>query len=71
MIDNSMVLRGTYVGMALDVKNSIVGNEKIFNLDRNVEVSVSDARLIGPNTRPAAALSGLASLLRSEAQAGD
>jgi len=71
MIDNSMVLRGTYVGMALDVKNSIVGNEKIFNLDRNVEVSVSDARLIGPNTRPVAALSGLASLLRSEAQAGD
>jgi len=71
MIDSSLVLRGTYVGMALDVKNSIVGNEKIFNLDRNVEVSVSDARLIGRNTKPFAALSGLTSLLRSEAQAGD
>ncbi len=70
VIDNSLVLRGTYVGMALDVKNSIVGNEKIFNLDRNVEVSVSDARLIGRNTKPAA-LGGLTSLLRSGAQAGD
>jgi len=71
MIDNSMVLRGTYVGMALDVKNSIVGNEKIFNLDRNVEVNVSDARLIGRNSRPIPAWSGLTSFLRSEAQAGD
>lgn len=70
VIDNSLVLRGTYVGMALDVKNSIVGNEKIFNLDRNVEVSVSDARLIGRNTRPVA-LGGLTSLLRGEAPAGD
>jgi len=71
MIDNSFVMRGTYVGMALDVKNSIVGNEKIFNLDRNVEVSVSDARLIGRNTKPMAAFGGLTSFLRSEAQAGD
>jgi carbonic anhydrase/acetyltransferase-like protein (isoleucine patch superfamily) len=71
MIDNSLVLPGTYVGVALDVKNSIVGNEKIFNLDRNVEVSVSDARLIGRNTRPISAFVGLTSLLRSEAQAGD
>jgi hypothetical protein len=71
MIDNSFVMPGTYVGMALDVKNSIVGNEKIFNLDRNVEVSVSDARLIGRNTKPMSAFSGLTSFLRSEAQAGD
>ena len=71
MIDNSLVLPGTYVGVALDVKNSIVGNEKIFNLDRNVEVSVSDARLIGRNTKSISAFVGLTSLLRSEAQAGD
>lgn len=71
MIDNSIILRGTYVGMALDVKNSIVGNKKIYNLDRNVEVSVSDARLIGRNTRPIAAFGGFASLLRNEARAGD
>ncbi len=70
VIDNSLVLRGTYVGMALDVKNSIVGNEKIFSLDRNVEVNVSDARLIGRNTKPVA-LAGFTSLLRSGAQACD
>jgi len=71
MIDNSLVMRGTYVGMALDVRNSIVGSETVFNLDRNVEVKVSDARLIGRNTKHAAAFAGLTSLLRSEAQAGD
>ena len=71
MIDNSLVMRGTYVGMALDVRNSIVGSKTIFNLDRNVEVKVSDARLIGRNARHTAGFSGLTSLLRSEAQAGD
>lgn len=71
VIDSSLVLRGTYVGMALDVRNSIVGNGKIFNLDRNVEVRISDPRLIGRNTKPRAALAGLTSLLRSEVQAGD
>lgn len=69
VIDNSLVLRGTYVGMALDVRNSIVGNEKLFNLERNVEVSVSDARLIGRKTKALAF--GLPSLLRSEAEGGD
>jgi hypothetical protein len=72
VIDNSLVLQGTYVGMALDVRRSVVSRETIFNLDRNVEVSVSDARLIGRNTKPVAVLAALTSFLRSEeAQAGD
>ena len=72
VIDNSLVLPETYVGMALDVRNSIVGSEKIFNLDRNVEVKVSDARLIGRTTNPGgAALAGLSSWFRGSAQAGD
>lgn len=71
VIDNSLVLRGTYVGVALDVRRSVVGNEKIFNLDRNVEVSVSDARLIGRKTKPVTALAGLTSLWRSAARAAD
>ena len=70
VIDNSFVLRGTYVGMALDVKNSIVGNERIFSLDRNVEVNVSDARLIGRNTKPLA-VAGLTSWFGSGVQACD
>lgn len=71
VIDSSLVLRGTYVGMALDVRNSIVGNGKIFNLDRSVEVSISDACLIGRNTKPRAGRAGLTSWLGSEAQAAD
>lgn len=66
-IDNSLVLSGTYIGVALDVRRSVVANAKLFNLDRNVEVSISDARLIGSHKRPV----GLTAWLRSEAQAGD
>ncbi len=72
VIESALVLRGTYVGMALDVKNSVVGNEKILNLERNVEVRISDARLIGRRTKPSvAAFSGLTSWFRHSAQAGD
>ena len=71
LIDGSLVLQGTYVGVALDVRRSIVGDEKIFNLERNVEVSVSDARLIGRSAKPVGLFAGLTSFLRSEAGAGD
>jgi len=71
VIDNSLVLHGTYIGVALDVRRSVVANAKLFNLERNVEVSVSDGRLIGRNKRPVASLAGLTAWLGSEAQAGD
>ena len=71
VIDNSLVLRGTYIGVALDVRRSVVGNARIFNLDRNVEVSVSDARLIGHHKEPVVPLAGFTSWLVSEAQAAD
>jgi NDP-sugar pyrophosphorylase family protein len=70
VIANSLVLRGTYIGVALDVRRSVVAHAKICNLDRNVEVSVPDARLIGRSKQPAAPWAGLTALLRSEA-AGD
>ncbi len=71
VIDDSLVLQGTYVGMALDVSHSVIGNERLFNLARNVEVSVSDPRLIGRKAKPVAGLGGLTSLLRNQASAGD
>jgi hypothetical protein len=71
LIQESLVLQGTYVGVALDVRHGIAGNNRIFNLDRNVEVSVSDARLLGRSTKPAGLFSGLTSLLSSEAPTGD
>src|SRR5262249_36159262 len=52
VIDNSLVLPGTYIGVALDVRRSVVASARLFNLDRNIEVSVSDARLIGKSKRP-------------------
>jgi len=71
LIDRSLVLQGTYVGVALDVRGAIVGDERIFNLERNVEVSISDARLVGRSAKPVGFFAGLTSLLRSEAPAGD
>ncbi len=71
LIEESLVLQGTYVGVALDVRRGIAGNKKIFNLDRNVEVSVSDTRLIGRSTKPAGLFAGLTALLSSEASTGD
>jgi hypothetical protein len=71
LIEESLVLQGTYVGVALDLRRGIAGNKKIFNLDRNVEVSVSDARLIGRSAKPAGLFGGLTALLSSEASTGD
>jgi hypothetical protein len=71
LIQESLVLQGTYVGVALDVRHGIALNNKIFNLDRNVEVSVSDARLLGRSAKPTGLFSGLTALLSSEAPTGD
>jgi hypothetical protein len=71
LIHESLVMQGTYVGVALDVRHGIAGNNKIFSLDRNVEVSVSDARLLGRSAKPTGLFSGLTSLLSSEAPTGD
>jgi hypothetical protein len=71
VIDSSLVLTGTYIGVALDVRRSVVAKAKLFSLDRNIEVSVSDARLIGKNKRAVAPLAALAALLGNEVQAGD
>jgi NDP-sugar pyrophosphorylase family protein len=71
VVDDSLVLPGTYIGVALDVRRSVVAGAKLFNLDRNIELSVSDGRLIGQNKRPVAPLAALTALLGSEVQAGD
>lgn len=67
LIEESLVLEGSYVGVALDVRRAIVDEQRIFNLDRNVEVNISDARLLGRSGRSGGIFSGLASLLRGEA----
>ncbi len=47
-IEQSWVLPGTYVGVGLNVRHSIVSSRGIFHLGRNTEVSINDRRLIGP-----------------------
>ena len=47
LVDQSCILQGTYVGVALDVRRSIVDNQTLFHLDRNIEVGFADKRLIG------------------------
>lgn len=46
-IDQSWILSGTYVGVGLNVRRSIVANQRIFHLDRETEVAITDRRLIG------------------------
>jgi NDP-sugar pyrophosphorylase family protein len=45
-VDQSWILQETYVGLGLNVRRSIVSNQKMFNLDHKAEVAISDPRLI-------------------------
>jgi hypothetical protein len=45
-VDQSWILQETYVGLGLNVRHSIVSNQKMFNLDRKTELAINDPRLI-------------------------
>jgi hypothetical protein len=47
VVENSTVLPFTYVGAGLDVMHSVVGFRRLAHLARNVEVEISDSKLIG------------------------
>ncbi len=47
VVENSTVLPFTYVGAGLDVMHSVVGLRRLTHLLRNVEVEISDGKLIG------------------------
>jgi NDP-sugar pyrophosphorylase family protein len=46
VIENSSVAPYTYIGAGLDVNYSVVGNNRIANLRRNVEVGIKDPKLL-------------------------
>lgn len=52
LIESSCILQDTYIGIALDVRRSVVNGRKLFHLDRNVEISLSDDRLVGTQLSP-------------------
>jgi hypothetical protein len=66
-VQESCILRDTYVGIALDVRRAIVGGQKIFPLNRNVEIKIADHRLVGNNARPSSLLAGLGSWVSGNA----
>ena len=68
VVEESWVRPNTYLGVALDVRRSIVGHSTLFHLDRNVEVEIGDHHLIGPAAKPAPRFAGLGSLLWGESQ---
>lgn len=45
-VEQAWVLPNTYVGVGLDVRRCIVGNNRMFHLDRKVEIGISDRHLI-------------------------
>jgi hypothetical protein len=47
IVEDSCIFPGTYVGMGLTVRQSLVGAGKMFHLGRDVEVQMRDPRLIG------------------------
>jgi NDP-sugar pyrophosphorylase family protein len=47
VIEDSNVLPFTYVGAGLDVAHAIVGNRHLLHLQRNVQVQITDPRLVG------------------------
>src|SRR5207253_1824875 len=67
LIQESCILRDTYVGVALDVRRAIVAGSKMFPLNRNMEIRIADQRLVGQNSRPASFLAGLGSWISGNA----
>jgi hypothetical protein len=50
-VTNSWVLENTYVGLALEVRRAVVGQQKLFHLDRDLELNISDGGLLGVTSR--------------------
>jgi NDP-sugar pyrophosphorylase family protein len=66
VIEESWVMQQTYLGMALDVRRSIVGQDALFNLDQNVEVKIGDRHLIGVAGKSVPWLAGFGSFFWGE-----
>jgi hypothetical protein len=71
VVEESWITPNTYLGVALDVRRSIVGQSALFHLDRNVEVEIGDHHLIGAAAKSAPLFAGLGSLLWGENQAAN
>ena len=67
LVQESCILRDTYVGVALDVRRAIVAGPKMFPLSRNVEIKIADPRLLGNNSKPPSLFASLGSWVSGNA----
>jgi len=64
-VTDSSVLPGTYVGMGLNIVHSIVAPNRLFHLNRNVGMDISDAHIIGSRL-PRSILAGFTKSIRKK-----
>lgn len=62
-IQESWIQQNTYVGVALDVRRSIIARDTLFHLDRNIRVNIGEPNLIGTAATSSSLFAGLGSLL--------
>ena len=62
-VRDSLVLPQTYIGLGLDVNRAVAAPEVLFHIDRNIEINIRDARLIGKTTRSLPFLSSMGSFI--------
>lgn len=62
-VESSWVLERTYLGIALDVRRSVINTGRLFHLDRNLEVEIEDHQLIGEAGARSPLLSELGSMI--------
>lgn len=65
VVENANVLPYTYLGAGLDVAHAVVGNQRLLNLPRNVEIEIADPKLLRTLSEhaPVRALSAIAAAL--------
>lgn len=71
LIQESCILENTYVGVALDVRRSIVAGQKIFRLNQDEEIHIADERLIAPHGKAPSFWGGFGSWALRTAQQAD
>lgn len=64
VVQDSWITQNTYLGVALDVRRSIVTGNQLFKLDRNVAISIDDDHLIANALKSVSYFSGLSNFLR-------
>jgi hypothetical protein len=69
VVEESWITQNTYLGVALDLRRSIVKGNELFKLDRNIAMKIDDDHLIAPALKSVPFLAGLGDMLRRQERA--